>query len=69
EKAVDVAYSIVSKCDCDDGCPRCVYSPYCGNNNRVLSRKKASYVLEQTTKSKPIVAQEPLKAKYGIPYV
>ncbi|MEM1881944.1 MAG: DEAD/DEAH box helicase [Sulfolobales archaeon] len=69
EKAVDVAYSIVSKCDCDDGCPRCVYSPYCGNNNRVLSRRKASYVLEQTTKSKPIVAQEPLKAKYGIPYV
>jgi len=40
------AYRIVSECTCRDGCPRCIYSPYCGNNNRVLSRTRARAVLE-----------------------
>jgi DEAD/DEAH box helicase domain-containing protein len=41
-----VAYKIVRGCDCVDGCPKCVYSPYCGNNNKMLSRKNAMRILE-----------------------
>ncbi|MCX8209215.1 MAG: DEAD/DEAH box helicase [Sulfolobales archaeon] len=69
EKAVEVAHSIVSRCDCEDGCPRCVYSPYCGNNNRYLSRTKASYVLHQTLGGRPPVREVPLAARYGEPRV
>lgn len=45
EEAVQKAYDIVSRCTCEDGCPRCVFSPYCGNNNQLLSRRKAAAVL------------------------
>ncbi len=43
---LEVAYKIVSSCRCLDGCPKCVYSPYCGNNNKYLSRRNAAKVLE-----------------------
>ncbi len=69
ERAVDVAHSILSRCDCYDGCPRCVYSPYCGNNNRFLSRRKALYVLEKMVSERPAVRREPLEERYGEPYV
>ncbi|MCY0859319.1 MAG: DEAD/DEAH box helicase [Sulfolobaceae archaeon] len=46
EDAYEVALDIVSKCDCEDGCPKCIYSPYCGNNNRVLSRKKSMRLID-----------------------
>ncbi len=45
EEAVKKAHDIVSRCTCEDGCPRCVFSPYCGNNNQLLSRRKATAVL------------------------
>lgn len=45
EEAMDRAYDIVSRCTCEDGCPRCIFSPYCGNNNQILSRRKAEKVL------------------------
>ncbi|MBP1357412.1 MAG: DEAD/DEAH box helicase, partial [Sulfolobus sp.] len=41
EESYDIALDITGKCDCEDGCPKCIYSPYCGNNNKVLSRKKS----------------------------
>ena len=41
ERAHRIAYDILAKCDCEDGCPRCVYDPFCGNNNRFLSRRGA----------------------------
>jgi len=47
EEAFKRAYRIVKACSCADGCPKCVYSPYCGNNNRVLSRRRALYLLER----------------------
>jgi len=40
-----MAEAIVGSCTCEDGCPRCVFSPYCGNNNKYLSRKGALKVL------------------------
>ncbi len=47
EEALKVAHKIVSRCECEDGCPRCIYSPYCGNNNKILSRTRASFILEK----------------------
>nr|MEB3851620.1 DEAD/DEAH box helicase [Desulfurococcales archaeon] len=31
ERVVRVAERILEGCTCDDGCPRCVFSPYCGS--------------------------------------
>ncbi len=67
ERAVGVALSVLRGCDCYDGCPRCVYSPYCGNNNRLLSRRRALYVLEQTLSLRPTVQRVPLEERYGEP--
>ena len=45
EEVLRRAYELVSGCRCEDGCPRCIYSPYCGNNNKILSRRRAEKVL------------------------
>jgi DEAD/DEAH box helicase domain-containing protein len=45
EEIEGMAEAIVGSCTCEDGCPRCVFSPYCGNNNKYLSRKGALKVL------------------------
>ena len=56
EETYDIALDITGKCDCEDGCPKCVYSPYCGNNNKMLSRKKSfrliSFLKENRSKVK-----------------
>jgi DEAD/DEAH box helicase domain-containing protein len=40
ETTLEVADTILGSCDCVDGCPKCVYTVHCGNNNKFLSRKK-----------------------------
>lgn len=45
EDVETIAENVVSSCTCYDGCPKCVFSPYCGNNNRFLSRRGALRVL------------------------
>ncbi len=45
ESIARVSEEIMASCDCEDGCPRCVFSPYCGNNNQLLSRRGALKVL------------------------
>jgi len=47
-KALEIAYKLVKDCTCIDGCPKCIYSPYCGNNNKFLSRRNAIKVFEYT---------------------
>jgi len=36
---------LIENCECKDGCPSCIYSPKCGNENQPLDKKAASIIL------------------------
>lgn len=38
---------LIETCECKDGCPSCIYSPKCGNENEPLDKKAAKIILEQ----------------------
>lgn len=40
-------HDLISDCTCVDGCPSCVLSPKCGNNNEPMNKKVAIDILEQ----------------------
>ena len=53
EKAVDVfidllksTLDLLNNCDCQSGCPACIYSPKCGNDNKPLHKNATKYILE-----------------------
>lgn len=50
-KIVELAYKIVSTCKCKSGCPSCIHSPKCGNNNQMLDKYGTiallSYILRE----------------------
>ncbi|MDL2270861.1 DEAD/DEAH box helicase [Methanobrevibacter sp. OttesenSCG-928-I08] len=37
--------SLIENCKCVDGCPSCIYSPKCGNDNKPLHKKATEYIL------------------------
>ena len=41
---------LIDTCECRDGCPSCIYSPKCGNENQPLDKKAASIILRQIIK-------------------
>lgn len=49
QEAFKRALKILKLCKCNrtDGCPKCTYSPYCGNNNESLSKELAIQALSQ----------------------
>lgn len=50
EKLVEVTRDMVKTCQCQKGCPTCIYSPKCGNDNKPLHKKGTIFILEAMLK-------------------
>ncbi|MCL0063785.1 DEAD/DEAH box helicase [Dehalococcoidia bacterium] len=46
-KIVKMTYELVRDCKCNDGCPACIYSPKCGNENKPLDKKATILILRE----------------------
>lgn len=65
QKAVDVfvdllksTRDLLKNCSCHDGCPSCIYSPKCGNDNKPLHKKATEYILNYMCN---LISQNPKK--------
>lgn len=38
---------LIENCECIEGCPSCIYSPKCGNENKPLDKKAAKLILNR----------------------
>jgi DEAD/DEAH box helicase domain-containing protein len=45
EEIIQKTLQLVAECRCVDGCPSCIYSPKCGNDNQPLDKKATIRIL------------------------
>jgi len=46
EELWQATLKVITECPCQEGCPSCIQSPKCGNNNKPLDKKAAQILLE-----------------------
>jgi DEAD/DEAH box helicase domain-containing protein len=46
EKLFNATLQLITNCECTDGCPSCIYSPKCGNENKPLDKRAAKIILK-----------------------
>ena len=46
-------FQLIENCECTDGCPSCIFSPKCGNENEPLDKKAAILILNRLLSVKP----------------
>lgn len=47
EKIFEMTLKHIKACECEAGCPVCIYSPKCGNENQPLDKKGAELILKE----------------------
>lgn len=47
EDLLEKTMEAIMECECDEGCPRCIYSPKCSNFNRPLDKEAAIFILHK----------------------
>ncbi len=51
EKLTQMTANLVKNCKCKDGCPACIMSPKCGNDNRPLDKQASIIILDYLLKN------------------
>ncbi|MFQ6117312.1 MAG: Zn-binding domain-containing protein, partial [Candidatus Bipolaricaulia bacterium] len=46
-KWLAAAHRLVRDCPCEEGCPSCIYSPKCGNQNEPLDKEATLLILSE----------------------
>jgi DEAD/DEAH box helicase domain-containing protein len=47
ENLLKMTYELIKNCKCVDGCPSCIYSPKCGNENQGLHKETSLFILKE----------------------
>jgi DEAD/DEAH box helicase domain-containing protein len=50
KQLLEKTLQLVRDCECKEGCPSCIYSPKCGNENEPLDKKAARMIIEECLK-------------------
>ncbi len=50
EQLIRSTYELINDCKCDEGCPGCIYSPKCGNDNQPLDKQGSLAILNKLLK-------------------
>jgi DEAD/DEAH box helicase domain-containing protein len=49
EKLFETTLRLIRDCECEEGCPSCIYSAKCGNENQPLDKEAAIHILDKIT--------------------
>jgi DEAD/DEAH box helicase domain-containing protein len=64
---VRMTRDLVRDCRCETGCPACIYSPKCGNDNQPLDKLATIFLLESLQESVSIESQYPACGVHDTP--